>query len=179
MEKVIVVGRSNVGKSSLIEAITGVKVDKGKRPGLTLRFNEYKHGNLIFVDFPGFGFMQNVKKDRQEALKDSIVQYVESGEFSHAIEVIDAKAFLNIYERWIDVQIPVDIEFYRFLSEFTEPILAVNRIDKMRSYERDGMLNDIALKFGLAVPWERNKHFIPFSAKTRENVDALKRLLFQ
>ncbi len=177
MKRIVVVGRSNVGKSSLIKALTGKNIEIGKRPGMTLEFKEYPYKNFILVDFPGFGFMKNVREERQEQLKDEIVRYIESKEFSRAIEVIDTKAFLDIYERWVETQIPVEIEFYHFLHEFTEPIIAANKIDKLRTYERDEILNEIAEKFGLLTPWDRNRNFVPISAKKGENIDTLEKIL--
>ncbi len=52
---VIFAGRSNVGKSSTIRALTGIRVLVGKRPGSTRWEKLFDLGSVNFVDFPGLG----------------------------------------------------------------------------------------------------------------------------
>jgi len=59
--EIIFVGRSNVGKSSLLRELIGAKVRIGKRPGLTLRPAHVQISDVLVTDMPGFGFMSGVK----------------------------------------------------------------------------------------------------------------------
>ena len=55
--EIIFVGRSNVGKSSLLRELFGAKVRVGKRPGVTLRPAHIQISDLLITDMPGFGFI--------------------------------------------------------------------------------------------------------------------------
>lgn len=178
MKKVVVVGRSNVGKSSVLRLLTGKKVRVGKRPGVTLKPEFIPYKGLLLVDMPGFGFMEGVSTEKQERIKDFIVHYIEKEDIAFAIEIIDAKAFLEIAERWdARGQIPVDIEMFAFLNELElNPILVANKIDKVE--KRDKTLDEICQALGLQPPWWRWRDMIvPFSAKTGEGLQILKKLL--
>ena len=67
--EIIFVGRSNVGKSSLLRELFGAKVRVGKRPGVTLRPTYIQISDLLITDMPGFGFMSGVKDRKQRAIK--------------------------------------------------------------------------------------------------------------
>ncbi|MBO6034577.1 MAG: 50S ribosome-binding GTPase, partial [Paludibacteraceae bacterium] len=63
------IGRSNVGKSSLINTLTGIKglALTGSTPGKTLLINHFLvNGEWHIVDLPGYGFAQRGKKQREE-----------------------------------------------------------------------------------------------------------------
>ena len=67
--KVPFVGRSNVGKSSTIKALTGMNLRVGKRPGVTRQCKEVPYGRSTLLDMPGFGFMAGLSTSRQEEIK--------------------------------------------------------------------------------------------------------------
>lgn len=74
LPEVAFAGRSNVGKSSLINAITGRKMlaRASSEPGRTKQLNFFNIGNqLVFVDMPGYGFAKaskDVKNDWQKMM---------------------------------------------------------------------------------------------------------------
>ncbi len=183
MPEIIVAGRSNVGKSSIIRQLTGKKVKTGKRPGVTREFIRLNLGkNLDIVDLPGFGYIAGISEERQEEIKDRIVRYLEENadDILFAIQVIDAPAFVEIAERWEDRgQIPVDIELFSFLRELQlKPIVAANKIDKVKSGEIDELLDEICIKLRLDPPWRQWLDIIvPTSAKTGEGIDDLEGLV--
>ena len=60
-------GRPNAGKSSIIRAVTGLKVDVGKDPGTTQRINRYPIAEgLTLIDMPGYGRSLRGGRARQE-----------------------------------------------------------------------------------------------------------------
>ncbi|MDR2526653.1 MAG: ribosome biogenesis GTP-binding protein YihA/YsxC, partial [Rickettsiales bacterium] len=71
------IGRSNVGKSSLINAITNSKIAIiSKTPGRTKELNFFQIANkLTLVDMPGFGYAKSSKKD-VENWNDLIIKYL-------------------------------------------------------------------------------------------------------
>jgi GTP-binding protein EngB required for normal cell division len=183
-EKIVIVGRSNVGKSSTIRALTGKAVKVGRRPGVTLRPNiiPYKGGKTL-VDMPGFGFMSGISEKEQERIKDFVIQYIEgAGDILFALQIIDASAFAQIARRWEKRgQIPVEIEMFDFLNELDlNPLLVANKIDKVKKEKRDETLDEICEFLGLAPPWQKwDAIIVPFSAKTGFGLENLKRVVSQ
>jgi small GTP-binding protein len=168
--EIVFVGRSNVGKSSIIRKITGSKVRVGKRPGVTLKPTHVRLGDLLVTDMPGFGFMNGVKERKQDIVKDRIVHYMEDNakRIDLAVLVVDGSSFLEIAARWEERnEIPVDIELFKFLNEVGIPIiLAINKIDKIEEYVVDDVLDGIVEKLGLPTPWNMWQDVVvPVSAK--------------
>lgn len=170
--EVILVGRSNVGKSSLMRELTGKKFDVGRRPGVTLEPNQYVWGEVGFAvtDMPGFGFMEGVAEERVEEIKDGIVRYVEThrDRILVAVHVVDAKAFVDIVDRWSERgEVPYDVDLHHFLRDEEVPtVVAVNKIDKVDEDGRDERLDDIADRLGYPPPWRQWRDVVaPISAK--------------
>jgi GTP-binding protein EngB required for normal cell division len=182
--EILFLGRSNVGKSSVIRQLTGKRVPVGKRPGVTRKPLRFKLGELEIIDMPGFGYMAGMSRTKQETVKTEIVRYVEKNRKNiiFALEVIDARAFGQIVERWERrEQVPVDIEMFQFLQEMElHPIVVVNKIDLIYPEERDMVLDEICEKLGLPPPWRQwLDTIVPISAKSGEGIQELKKLVKQ
>jgi small GTP-binding protein len=180
--EIVLVGRSNVGKSSVIRQLTGKRAQVGKRPGVTRRLIRYRCGKLEVVDMPGFGYMAGMSRARQEEIKTGIVRYLERNrqKILLALEVLDARAFGEIVERWERRgQVPVDIEMFQFLRELgLRPIVVVNKIDLIYPDERDEVLDNVCEKLSMPQPWRQwDDVVVPISARTGEGVPELKRLV--
>ncbi len=182
-DHIVIVGRSNVGKSSTLRAITGKPIRIGRRPGVTLRPEFIPYKGMTLVDMPGFGFMSGISKKDQECIKDYIIHYIEGcGDILFALQIIDVKAFAQIARRWDERgQIPVDIEMFDFLNELDlNPLVVANKIDKIKKDKRDETLDEICELLGLTPPWSGWSAVIaPFSAKTGEGLENLKRTINQ
>ena len=179
-EMIVFVGRSNVGKSTLIYRLTGKDVKRGKRPGVTRKPVEVIWRNRKIVDMPGFGFMSGLPKRVQEKIKTETVRFIEENadNIDLAILVIDGKSALEIIERWERRgEIPIDVEFFQFLRELNIPtIVAVNKLDKMKNV--GATINRLIEKFGLNGTWaDYREVFIPISAKFGTNIDELKKVI--
>ena len=168
--EVVLVGRSNVGKSTLMRQLTGHSFDTGRKPGVTRQPNHYDWASEDFVitDLPGFGFMSGVSEDRREQIKTDVVRYLEAHaeEILVAILVVDGKAVIDIIDRHSgEDEIPHDVEFFYVLEELSIPtVIAVNKIDKVE--DRDSRLDEVADRFGLLPPWTQWRDTIaPISAK--------------
>lgn len=182
--EIVLVGRSNVGKSSVIRQLTGKRVRVGRHPGVTRELSRYSSGELDFVDMPGFGYMAGISVARQEAIKTQIVHYLETHrqDILFAIQVIDARSFGEIIQRWERRgQLPVDVEMFQFLKELElHPAVVANKIDIIYPDERDDVLNNICDKLGMSPPWRQWKDvLVPMSAKTGEGALELKKLVRQ
>ncbi len=178
-KEVIFVGRSNVGKSTLIRALTGKKLRVGKRPGVTRKPLRIPYQDFQITDMPGFGFISSVSEESQEAIKDNIVHYIEenASNIVLAVMVVNAASFTEIVDRWAKRdEIPVEVELYEFLLELNiDVIVAANKIDKVENVDKT--LDGIAERLGMMPPWRQwLDRIVPVSAK-KGNTRELKELI--
>ncbi len=179
MKEIIFVGRSNVGKSTLIRALTGKKIPAGKRPGVTRKPLKIPYQNFQITDMPGFGFMNGVSDESREAIKDNIVHYIEDNAdaIALAVMVVNAVSFAEIIDRWKKRdEIPVEVELYEFLHELNiDVIVAANKMDKVENMDKT--LDGIAQRLGMMPPWKQwLDKIVPVCAK-KEDVGKLKELI--
>jgi len=175
--EVVFVGRSNVGKSTLLRALTGHDFETGSRPGVTRQPSHYDWASEDFVitDMPGFGFMSGVPDDRREAIKTGIVRYLENhaDEILVGVQVLDAKSAVEIIDRHTGPdEIAHDVELFYLLRDLgIPPVVAANKMDKVD--DRDRRLDEICDRLGLVPPWQQHRETIaPISAK-RGSIDPL------
>ena len=176
--EVVLVGRSNVGKSTLMREITGHdRFATGASPGVTRKPNHYDWAaeDFVITDLPGFGFMSGVPDDVRERIKTDVVDYLEryADHVLVAILVVDGKAVVDIIDRHSGPdEIPHDVEMFGFLQELDIPtVVAVNKIDKVD--DPDERLDELAERLGLYPPWQQfDETLAPISAK-RGNIEAL------
>jgi small GTP-binding protein len=168
--EVVLIGRSNVGKSTLMRELTGHSFDTGGSPGVTTKPNHYDWASEDFVitDLPGFGFMAGVPDDVRERIKTDVVRYVEANaeKILVGILVVDGKAAVDIIDRHSGPdEIPHDVEMFGFLQELDIPaVVAVNKMDKID--DRDERLDELAERLGFYPPWQQfDETFAPISAK--------------
>ena len=140
------IGRSNVGKSSLINMLMGRK-DLAKtsgKPGKTQLINHFKiNDNWFLVDLPGYGYAQISKKKR------TIFQYFIENYFKERQQLVCT--FVLIYSRH-DPQ-KIDLEFMQFLGENQIPFCIVfTKADKLGSSKLNKQI--ISYKKKLLTSWE-------------------------
>jgi len=121
------IGRSNVGKSSLINLLTGKK-DLAKTsgtPGKTVLLNFFKiNGSWLLVDLPGYGFAKVAKTER-EGFSEAVNHYIEHRENLACIFVlIDSRLSPQ----------PIDLEFLEWVERLDIPFaLVFTKTDKQSS----------------------------------------------
>jgi len=177
--EIVLIGRSNVGKSTLFRQLTGKKVKVGRRPGVTVGPAKVRVGNVVYVDMPGYGYMKGVDKKAQEGTKDFIVRRFEEKveDILLAVQVIDAASFLEIADRWEERgEVPLEVELFEFLTELDlAVVVAANKMDKVR--DPDAILDEIGERLGMLPPWSQWKDKIaPISAKGGE-IEPLKEII--
>ncbi|WP_068268319.1 ribosome biogenesis GTP-binding protein YihA/YsxC [Caviibacter abscessus] len=133
------IGRSNVGKSSLINSLTGRKnlARTSKTPGRTQLINFFViNDNMFFVDLPGYGFAKvpaNVKKN----WRNIIETYLSSDR--------DKIVFLLLDIRRIPSN--EDIEMLQWLEHYNiDYYIIFTKTDKLSNNERFKALKDIKKK---------------------------------
>jgi small GTP-binding protein len=180
-EEVVLLGRSNVGKSTLMRELTGHDVTTGKRPGVTRQPNHFDWAaeGFMFTDLPGFGFMSGVEEERREQIKTDVVRYVEANadDVLAAVLVVDGKSVVDIIDRHSGPdEIPHVVELFSFLRELGVPtVVAVNKMDKVD--DEDERLNALCDRLGLLPPWRQWQDVVaPISAK-RGSIEPLEAAL--
>ena len=150
-------GRSNVGKSSLINALLGQKAlaFTSSRPGCTQAINFYRVGeSLNFVDLPGYGYARVPEQIRLEWKKLIESYLLERKALELSVLVLDAR------RAWMEP----DLELKRWLEAHDRPYLVVaTKMDKLK--------NQSERQHGLAAAQRRgNGRPMPFSAETGRGV---------
>jgi len=175
--EVVLAGRSNVGKSTLMREITGHDFTTGKRPGVTREPNHYDWApeDFVVTDLPGFGFMKGTPEEVRERIKTDVVRYIEeyAGSILVGVIVVDGKAVIDIVDRHTGPDsIPHTVEMFHFFRDVgIPPVIAVNKMDKVEN--RDERLDEVCDRFGLVPPWQQFQETIaPISAK-RGNIEPL------
>jgi small GTP-binding protein len=179
--EVVFVGRSNVGKSTLMRELTGHDFSTGGKPGVTRQPNHFDWApqDFMFTDLPGFGFMSGVEEGRREQIKTDVVRYVEDNaeQILAGVLVVDGKAAVDIIDRHSgEDEIPHVVELFYFLRDLDIPaIVAVNKMDKVD--DEDERLNELCDRLGLLPPWKQWRDTVaPISAK-RGSIEPLKEAL--
>lgn len=149
------IGRSNVGKSSVINKLVNQKklVRSSSKPGKTQHINFFLvNENTYFVDLPGYGYAKLGKKYR-EKLRRLILWYFISMEatITKVVIIIDAKAGLRDFDR----------EMIDVLRKYDHPFIVVaNKIDKLNQKNLYKSLTALKEELGESV------EIFPFSART-------------
>ena len=153
-------GRSNVGKSSLINSLVGSKVAKtSNTPGRTQTINFFDvrrpgkpNADLIFVDLPGYGYAR-VPRAITAQWSQFINPYLESRES------------LVLCLSLVDISIPpqqLDIQLHEWLQHHNRPYLIVaTKADRISNSRLKNALTSLSGALGVACD-----AIIPFSAKS-------------
>ena len=159
------IGRSNVGKSSLINTLTGVKglAKTSSRPGKTQLINHFLiNKQWYLVDLPGYGYAQTSKSSRQHWQKMT-EQYM-----------LHREALTNVYVL-VDSRIeprPIDLEFINFLGANGIPLSIVfTKTDGEKQREVSANIN--RFKSALLQQWEELPDIMLTSSSTGYGRDAL------
>jgi len=162
LRQVAIAGKSNVGKSSLVNAVVGRKriARVSGTPGKTREINFYRiNGRFFLVDLPGYGFAR-----APEAVRNAWRKLVEDY-LSHN-DRLDGLVLLIDCRRGVQ---EADRQLLDYLSADEIPVLVV--LTKMDKLNRSGRSKAVAdLRKALEVPADQ---VVATSAQTGEGVDVL------
>ncbi len=166
--EIVFAGRSNVGKSSLLNSIAGKKnlAKVSGTPGKTRLINFFLiNDNFRFVDLPGYGFA-HVSMQERHRWRTLIESYFESERrIALVVVLIDAR----LPAQTLDKQM---IEWLMSLQQSIQIVLT--KIDKLKQSERAKQIKNLLKTFEQIGCF--SKH-IPFSSVTGEGkIELLKRL---
>ncbi|NJD19864.1 MAG: YihA family ribosome biogenesis GTP-binding protein [Gemmatimonadetes bacterium] len=157
-------GRSNVGKSSLINALLGRTKSKlahvSATPGKTQALNYYLVNDRFFlVDLPGYGYAR-VPAALRDAWRKLIEWYLgESGHVQGVVHLVDARRAPTDH----------DVAMMGYLARVEVPAMVVlTKIDKLKQSERKQAIARALDRLEL-----EEDQLVPFSSRTGEGCDVL------
>ena len=165
------VGRSNVGKSSLLNRLLGSRMGSKKlartssTPGRTRSVNYFLvNRKLYFVDLPGYGYAKAGKGERQRWAKVTESFFVSAPAGMPVVLLVDSRVGAT----------PLDEQAYEFLQmEEAEVIVVATKIDRLGRSQHARKLRQISES--LELP--EGAPLLPVSARTGDGLPALWRVI--
>ncbi|HEX2613410.1 MAG TPA: ribosome biogenesis GTP-binding protein YihA/YsxC [Fibrobacteria bacterium] len=161
LPQIALAGRSNAGKSSLINALCGTKslARSSQQPGKTQLLNFYRINNAFYlVDLPGFGY---AKVDPATRFKMEVLLH------NYVKDAPQLRGILYIVDPRVPDS-PVDRGALEWMMESERPVLVLaSKADKLGKNALRTALADVAREHGLPEPP------LPVSAQARSGLDAL------
>lgn len=159
------VGRSNVGKSSLLNKLIGRKqlAKVSSQPGKTANINFFDVDGVRFVDLPGYGFAK-VSRSEKQRWADLIGGYFEQERsFNLVVALVDIRH---------DAQ-KLDQEMLAFLIEAELPfVVALTKADKLSRSKQMQQLASLSRQLGLS-----KDQMIVTSSEKGTGIDELRRTI--
>jgi GTP-binding protein len=171
LPEVAFIGRSNVGKSSLLNSLTSMNKKlaiTSKTPGRTQLINMFKCSDkggdiALFVDLPGYGFAK-LSRNRQSSISKFLREYFENrGSLRLVVLLVDPR---------LEAQ-GLDLGMLQFLQMEQVPhVVVATKIDKISKSNLEENL--IVLSSGLGI---QQDSILPFSSVTGEGRRALWKII--
>ena len=161
LPEICMAGRSNVGKSSFINAITGRnKLAKvSSTPGKTRTLNFFNiNDELRLVDVPGYGYAK-VNDKIKESFGEMIDTYLKERDTLRALVLIVDYRHKPTHD---------DIEMYEYAKYYQIPVIVVaTKEDKLK--RNDLQKNEKIIK--QALRFDHNDYFVRFSSFNKKGID--------
>lgn len=160
------VGRSNVGKSSIMNKIFRRKnlVKVGATPGKTRTINFFNVGDVDFVDLPGYGYAKRSKSE-QDAWRPLIEGYFsQDRRFALCVLLVDIRHDVS----------PLDLQMIDFLMAHDIPfMIAFTKADKLGTNAKRKQVAALSQQLAKAG----DVVVLPVSSLSGEGVDDLRLLI--
>lgn len=163
--EVVFAGKSNVGKSSIINRVFNLKhiAKTSSSPGKTATINFYSAENGFLVDLPGYGYAKISKTEKQK-WANLIYSYYSSNRLIYlTIIVVDCRRGISDFDR----------KMVSFLNERKiNFIIILNKIDKLTKTALNEIYETTSSEFKACK-------IIKLSVKTMEGVETLKKTILE
>ena len=161
MQRIILVGKPNSGKSLLFNQLTGMRQKVANFPGVTVELKSGQFGNYELVDFPGTYSLNSLSRDEEIAI-DKLREALASDSTALVVCNLDATRLESSLVFGLQVQ-ALAAKHNRAL------VFALNLIDEVRRFGHS--IDTGALEEELGSP------VFAISAKTREGVEAFRQAI--
>lgn len=151
---IVFAGRSNVGKSSVINSLVGKKIAfVSKKPGKTKQINYYLvNSKFYFVDLPGYGYAK-VSKQLIAKWKYLIERF-----FTNHNNIKLVVLIFDIRRKWVDL----DMMMFEYIKQINrEFYILLNKCDTINIQEINQQIKGYIQALGI-----ESSKILPFSAKT-------------
>ena len=169
LPEVAFAGKSNVGKSSLINAVMNRKslARVSAQPGKTKTINFYNINDEIYVvDLPGYGFAKASEKERERWGK-MIETYLNTSDMIRAVFLlVDIRHAPSANDKQM-------FEWMDYVGY--DPIVIATKADKIKRSQLDKQIK--ILREGLGAT--KDTIIVPFSAQTKQGLDTIQDFLAQ
>ena len=159
------VGRSNVGKSSLINSILNNKkiAKTSSMPGKTILINHFKiNNNFYLVDLPGYGYATQSKKIKDDIRKIHKSYFKSRKQLFYTFLLIDIRHDLQ----------KIDIEFMKFLNTNICPFVIIfTKSDKLKLDKIEIQIEN--LKKQLSHIWHKFPELFVTSSKDKSGINKI------
>lgn len=164
--EIVFAGKSNVGKSSLINKVLNRKslARTSAKPGKTGTINFYNVTGVRLVDLPGYGYAKVSQSEKLRWAK-LVEGYLQSDRnISMVVQIIDMR----------HAPTQDDIHMIQFLLDSERPfVIAATKSDKLKKMARQAQMEYLT-EFLQDEEGEPIAELIPFSSETGEGVDVLR-----
>lgn len=166
LREIVFSGKSNVGKSSLINRLLNRKrlARVSSEPGKTASVNFYRCENIRLVDLPGYGFAR-VSKEEKDKWSELVEGYFGNPRRIHlVVQLIDIRHKLSAD----------DGQMLGYLSEMNIPYaVALTKSDKLNKTEMKKRMEEIPTE----SPYYNGITMVVCSAQSGEGIDKLKSVI--
>lgn len=162
LPEIVLVGKSNVGKSSFVNTMINRKAlaRTSSEPGKTRQINFYNMDNIFyFVDLPGYGYSKMSKQEQQKVGKFTEEYLVKRSTISMIIFLIDIRHKPTENDRLM----------YHYVMKSNLPFMVLaNKADKIAKTKVDDYIKDLKQELGISF-----STILPFSSERKIYHDAV------
>ncbi len=167
LKQIVLVGKSNVGKSSFINSIANQKrlAKVGQTPGKTKCLNYYLvNDNFYIVDLPGYGY-STMSATEKKNTAELIEKYITNNQnIAHIFFLVDIRHKPTANDR----------DMYDWLlSKQIDFSIVATKADKIAKTKVDSYLMDITKTLFA------KEEILPFSNETKLNVDTIEKIIIE
>ena len=166
MPEIAFSGRSNVGKSSMLNKLLGRKslARTSSVPGKTVTLNFYRVDSVRFVDLPGYGFAKAPAKEKERWSRMTEGYFTTGRDIRLVVQLVDMR-----HPPTND-----DLQMIHYLKDSGIPfIVALTKSDKLKKMQRAEREEALKEELGFI---EENR-VIPFSSENGEGADRIRSII--
>ena len=166
LPEIVFAGRSNVGKSSLINSLFNQKglARVSATPGKTATINFFQAENLMFVDLPGYGYAKVSRGEKRRWAELMEGYFHQERDIALVLSLMDSRHSpsredLGMLDFLVEAQMPFAVVLTK-----TDKLSAAGLRERLEAFRRE-------------LPWGDQLTLLPYSAQTGQGREELRALL--